>query len=186
MQKKSVNYVSRQLPLQGLDSDSEYHSQESTQSEKLGQIPTKEKQGKVNQTIGLAGEDLVRYLLHRWHYDIFEPCNPSSRCDFVVNTRESWVTIQVKATEYKDSVSLRREKGGRKGQKKREQYRYTEKDFDFLFIVKFPKIYVIPFTSLESSNRCIGEKSQSISFKYYEDYAYDLNDPETYNNPPQL
>ena len=182
MPEKSVDYVSRQLPLQGLDSDSEYHSQESTQSEKLGQIPTKEKQGKVNQTIGLAGEDLVRYLLHRWHYDIFEPCNPSSRCDFVVNTRESWVTIQVKATEYKDSVSLRREKGGRKGQKKREQYRYTEKDFDFLFIVKFPKIYVIPFTSLESR----GKISQSISFKYYEDYAYDLNDPETYNNPPNL
>ena len=180
MQKKSVEFVSRQLPLQGLDLDSESHSQENIPSEIIGEKLIK--QGKVNQTIGLAGEDLVRYLLHRWHYDIFEPCNPSSRCDFVVNTRESWVTIQVKATEYKDSVSLRREKGGRKGQKKREQYRYTEKDFDFLFIVKFPKIYVIPFTSLESR----GEISQSISFKYYEDYAYDLNDPETYNNPPQL
>ena len=181
MPEKSVDYVSRQLPLQGLDSDSEYHSQESTQSEKLGQIPTKEKQGKVNQTIGLAGEDLVRYLLHRWRYEIFEPVNPSSKCDFVINHNDKWIKIQVKATDKLERVILHRERTKEKGQN-RNTAKYTEEDFDFLFVAKFPKIYVIPFTSLESR----GKISQSISFKYYEDYAYDLNDPETYNNPPQL
>ena len=30
------------------------------------------------------------------------------------------------------------------------------------------------------------DAGDNISFKYYEDYAYDLNDPETYNNPPNL
>ena len=182
MQKKSVEFVSRQLPLQGLDLDSEYHSQENTPSEIIGEKHIRESQGKANQTIGLAGESIVQYILHRWQYEVFKPCNPSSRCDFVVCHEDSWTTIQVKATEKKDSVSLRREKGGRKGQKKREQYRYTQQDFDFLFAVKFPKIYVIPFSALKGK----GEITQTVSFNDYEDYAYDLTNPETYNNPPQL
>ena len=133
-------------------------------------------QGKINQSIGLAGEDLVRYLLHRWSYDIFEPCNPSSRCDFVINQNNKWITIQVKTSEKQDRVYLKREKGDRKNNS-RKNFAYTEDDFDFLFVVKFPKIYVIPYIEIKNDN---------IKMKDYEDYAYDLNDPETYNNPPQL
>ena len=178
MQKKSVDYVSRQLPLQGLNLDSEFHSQESTQSEKLGQKPISyQKQGKLNQTIGLAGEDLVSYILHRWRYEIFEPVNPSSKCDFVINHNDKWIKIQVKATDKLERVILHRERTKEKGQN-RNTTKYTEEDFDFLFIAKFPKIYVIPFGMIRDKG--------SIPMKDYEDYAYDLNDPETYSNPPKL
>ena len=178
MQKKSVDYVSRQLPLQGLDLDSAYHSQESTQSEQLGQTPISyQKQGKLNQTIGLAGEDLVRYILHRWRYEIFEPVNPSSRCDFVINHNNKWTTIQVKATEL-ERVTLHRERKKAQSHGRREVFQYTEEDFNFLFIAKFPKIYVIPFEMIKGRG--------SIPVKDYEDFSYDLNDPETYNNPPNL
>ena len=177
MQKKSVEFVSRQLPLQGLDLDSEYHSQENTPSEIIGEKHTDMiSQGKVNQTIGLAGEDLVRYLLHRWSYDIFEPCNPSSRCDFVINQENKWITIQVKTSEKQDRIYLKREKGDRKNNS-RKNFSYTKDDFDFLFIVKFPKIYVVPYIDIKENN---------VKIKDYEDYAYDLTNPETYNNPPKL
>ena len=174
MQKKSVEFVSRQLPLQGLDLDSEYHSQENTPSEIIGEKHIK--QGKVNQTIGLAGEDLVRYILHRWNYDIFEPTNSCSSCDFAINKGTSWSTIQVKTTEKGDRISLKREKGDRKNSS-RKNFSYTKDDFDFLFVVKFPKIYVIPYIDIRENN---------VKIKDYEDYAYDLTNPETYNNPPQL
>jgi Holliday junction resolvase-like predicted endonuclease len=132
--------------------------------------------GKTNQTIGLAGEDLVRYILHRWRYDTFEPCNPSSRCDFVVNRDNKWTTIQVKTTEQGERLYLKRQKGDRLN-KTVKYFMYSTDDFDFLFVVKFPKIYVIPSIEIQNNN---------IKIKDYEDYAYDLNDPETYNNPPQL
>jgi hypothetical protein len=171
--------VSRQLPLQGLDLDSEYHSQENTQSEKLGQKPINPltERGRTNQTIGLAGEDLVRYLLHRWEYDIFEPCNPSSRCDFVINHDNKWIPIQVKTTEKKDSIYLKRRRYNSKGNN-RESFSYGENDFEFLFIVKFLKIYIIPYSAIKYS--------KTIMIKDYEDCIYDLNDPETFNNPPKL
>jgi hypothetical protein len=181
MQKKSVDYVSRQLPLQGLDWDSEYHSQESTQSEQLGQKPINplSKVGRTNQTIGLAGEDLVRYLLHRWEYDIFEPCNPSSSCDFVIHHDNKWIPIQVKATEKKDSIYLKRRRHNSKGiNSNRERFSYGENDFEFLFIVKFLKIYIIPYSAIKYS--------KTVIIKDYENYSYDLTDPETFNNPPQL
>ena len=177
MQKKSVDYVSRQLPLQGLDLDSEYHSQESTQSDQLGQKPTDmSTQGIINQSIGQAGEDLVRYILHRWRYNIFEPTNPSSKCDFVINKDNKWTTIQVKATEKGNRIVLKREKGDRY-RAKSVKYPYTKDDFDLLCIVKFPLIYVIPFENIGGN---------SLTLNYYKEYAYDLNDPETYNNPPEL
>ena len=177
MPKKSVNYVSRQLPLQGLDLDSEYHSQESTQSEELGpKHIDMSVQGKINQSIGLAGEDLVRYVLHRWNYDIFEPTNSCSKCDFVINQDNRWITIQVKTTEKGERIILKREHGD-KYRAKSVQFPYSKDDFDLLFIVKFPLIYVIPFEDIGGN---------SLTLKYYEDYGYDINDPETYNNPPQL
>ena len=174
MQKKSVEFVSRQLPLQGLDLDSESHSQENIPSEIIGEKLIK--QGKVNQTIGLAGEDLVRYVLHRWNYDIFEPTNSCSKCDFVINQDNRWITIQVKTTEKGERIILKREHGD-KYRAKSVQFPYSKDDFDLLFIVKFPLIYVIPFEDIGGN---------SLTLKYYEDYGYDINDPETYNNPPQL
>ena len=134
-------------------------------------------QGKVNQTIGLAGEDLVRYILHRWMYEIFEPVNPSSKCDCIINHNDRWIKIQVKATDKRERVILHRQRKKVKGQN-RNTTKYIEEDFDFLFIAKFPKIYVIPFEMIRDKG--------NIPLKDYENYAYDLNDPETFNTPPQL
>jgi hypothetical protein len=178
MQKKSVDYVSRQLPLQGLNLDSEFHSQESTQSEKLGQKPTDlTSMGKTNQTIGLAGEDLVRYLLHRWRFDIFEPCNPNNKCDFVIHTGKKWITIQVKTTESQTRIIIKREGCYSMNGAKRNFKSYDQTDFELLFLVKFPRIYIIPHEII---------KRPSVILKDYEDYAYDLTDPEVFNNPPKL
>ena len=169
MQKKSVDYVSRQLPLQGLDLDSEYHSQESIQSEEHGQKPID------NHSIGLSGESLVSYLLHMWGYNIYEPVNPTTSVDFAIKKGDKWATIQVKTTLKEDGVRLKR---ARNIKNNRLYPSYVEGDFDYLFGVKFPKVYVVPFV-------LINNKSY-IGFKDYEEYAYDLNDPETYNNPPNL
>jgi len=133
--------------------------------------------GRDNQFVGLAGEDLTRYLLHRWKYDIFEPCNPSSRFDFVVNRDNKWITIQVKTTEKKEYLYLKRTHNRRTENDNVKYFRYSKDDFDFLFLVKFPKIYIIPHRILEKQN---------IIFRDYEDYAYDLTDPEVFNNPPEL
>jgi hypothetical protein len=43
--------------------------------------------------------------------------------------------------------------------------------------VKFPRIYIIPHEII---------KRPSVILKDYEDYAYDLTDPEVFNNPPKL
>ena len=182
MQKKSVDYVSRQLPLQGLDLDSEYHSQESTQSEQLGPKPTDlMSMGRINQAIGLAGEDLVRYVLHRWRYEVFEPCNPNNKCDFVVKSGSRWTTIQVKTTEEGNRIILKRELAEKivsgTNRNTRNYNSYSLEDFELLFIVKFPKIYIVPHKIIEK---------QGLKIEDYEDFSYDLNDPETYNNPPNL
>ena len=131
--------------------------------------------GKTNQTIGLAGEALVRYLLHRWRYEVFEPCNPNSKCDFVVYDGDRWITIQVKTNEFQDRIIIKREANGKL--KSREFKSYNQEDFEFLFIVKFPKIYIIPHKIIEK---------QGLKIEDYEDFSYDLTDPETFNNPPKL
>ena len=136
--------------------------------------------GKTNQVIGLAGEDLVRYLLHRWRYEVFVPCNPNNKCDFVVRNGSKWTAIQVKTTEGGDRVILKRVApskvlGHCRVQKTWQSY--DQEDFEFLFIVKFPKIYIVPHKIIEK---------QGLKIEDYEDFSYDLNDPETYNNPPNL
>jgi len=137
--------------------------------------------GKTNQTIGLAGEALVRYLLHRWRYEVFEPCNPNNKCDFVVKGNDKWITIQVKTTEDGDRIILKRELSEKivKGTNlnMRNFNSYSKEDFELLFIVKFPKIYIVPHKIIER---------QSFFIKDYEDFSYDLTDPEVFNNPPQL
>ena len=129
-----------------------------------------------NHSIGLSGESLVRYLLHRWKYDIYAPDNPSTSVDFAIKNGDEWATIQVKTTQVKNSVCLKRESSSR-GQNSKV-YEYSEGDFDYLFAVKFPKVYVVPFTSLKSKSY--------VGLKDYEDFAYDLNDPFTYTHPPHL
>ena len=60
---------------------------------------------------------------------------------------------------------------------KRNFKSYDQTDFELLFLVKFPKIYIIPHEII---------KRPSVILKDYEDYAYDLTDPEVFNNPPKL
>jgi len=110
-----------------------------------------------------------------WGYNIYEPVNPTTSVDFAIKKGDKWATIQVKTTLKEDGVRLKR---ARNIKNNRLYPSYVEGDFDYLFGVKFPKVYVVPFV-------LINNKSY-IGFKDYEEYAYDLNDPETYNNPPQL
>jgi hypothetical protein len=104
--------------------------------------------GRVNQAIGLAGEDLVRYVLHRWRYEVFEPCNPNNKCDFVVKSGSRWTTIQVKTTEEGNRIILKRELAEKivsgTNRNTRNYNSYSLEDFELLFIVKFPKIYIVP------------------------------------------
>ena len=148
-----------------------YHSPENIKSETTGLKPTD------NHSIGLAGESLVRYLLHRWNYNIYAPDNPSTAVDFAIKAGDEWATIQVKTTHKKTGVHLKRESRGT-GDNSKGVYHYTEGDFDYLFAVKFPKVYVVPFLAIRANTY--------VGFKDYEEFAYDLNDPSTYTNPPHL
>ena len=171
MQIGSVKSVPKQLSLQGLDMDYEYPSQENTKSEETGLKPID------NHSIGQAGESLVRYLLHMWKYDIYAPDNPSTAVDFAIKSGDEWATIQVKTTSVGNGVRLKRE-SRHSTSKLRGHFSYSEGDFDYLFGVKFPKVYVVPFMSIN--------KQTYVGFKDYEDFAYDLNDPFTYSHPPHL
>ena len=110
-----------------------------------------------------------------WKYDIYAPDNPSTAVDFVIKNGDEWATIQVKTTSIGNGVRLKREANIKNN---RLYPPYLEGDFDYLFGVKFPKVYVIPFMLLNNKSY--------IGFKDYEEFSYDLNNPETYNNPPKL
>ena len=169
MPKKLGKSAHQQLSLQGLDMNYDFRSPENTKSETTGLKPTD------NHSIGLSGESIVRYLLHRWKYDIYAPDNPSTAVDFAIKKGDEWRTIQVKTTGLGNGVRLKREANSNQN---RRIYEYTEDDFDYLFAVKFPKVYVIPFTSIT--------KQTYVGFKSYEDFSYCLNDPKTYTHPPHL
>ena len=126
-------------------------------------------------SIGLSGEAIVRYLLHMWKFDIYAPDNPSKTVDFAIRNGDEWATIQVKTTVKKRGVHLKR--GGSKDGR-RSKFDYSPQDFDYLFAVRFPKVFVIPFMSIKSISY--------VGFKDYPQFSYDLNDPETYTNPPKL
>ena len=130
---------------------------------------------KYNTSIGLSGEALVRYLLHMWKYDVYAPDNPSKTVDFAIKNGDEWATIQVKTTVSRKGVHLKR---GCVRNGKLSAFKYDEQDFDYLFAVRFPKVFVIPFMSIETISY--------IGFKDYTQFSYDLNDPETYSNPPKL
>ena len=110
-----------------------------------------------------------------WKYDIYVPDNPSTSVDIVIKSGDEWATNQVKTTTVGNGVRLKREAHAKNN---RIYTAYSEHDFDYLFGVKFPKIYVVPFMSLN--------KQKYIGFKDYEDFSYDLNDPFTYTHPPHL
>ena len=169
MRKGSGKFAPKQLTLQGLDTDYEYHLQENTKSAETGLKPTD------NHSIGLAGESLVCYLLHMWKYNIYAPDNPSTSVDFAIKNGDEWATIQVKTTSMGNGVRLRREANSNRS---RIRYEYSEYDFDYLFAVKFPKVYVVPFLEIN--------RQTYVGLKDYEDFAYDLNDPFTYTHPPHL
>lgn len=110
-----------------------------------------------------------------WKYDIYAPDNPSKTVDFAIRNGDEWATIQVKTTVKHKGVHLKR---GSSKDGKRSHFKYDEQDFDYLFAVRFPKVFVIPFMSIKTISY--------IGFKDYLDHSYDLNDPETYTNPPKL
>mgnify|MGYP003655033251 CR=1 FL=1 len=56
----------------------------------------------------MAGEEIVRYLLHMWNYSMCVPLDPSSAFDLVVKNGKDWITIQIKHSR-KKSIPLTRE-----------------------------------------------------------------------------
>ncbi len=113
--------------------------------------------------------------MHRWKYNIYAPDNPSTSVDFAIKNGDEWASIQVKTTSTGNGVRLKREANVKNN---RMYTGYSEHDFDYLFAVKFPKVYVIPFMSIN--------RQSYVGLKDYEDFAYDLNDPFTYSHPPHL
>ena len=69
----------------------------------------------------MAGEEIVRYLLHMWNYSMFVPLNPSSPFDLVIKNDEEWITIQIKHSR-SVSVPLTRE-GKSNGARIKREYK---------------------------------------------------------------
>ena len=136
--------------------------------EKIGQGHTK-----ITYT-GQAGEHLVCYLFHMWHYNIYQPLNPSNKVDFIVERDGRFRMLQVKTIgKDRDYTYLAR---SRYGNQKAE--RYEDGDYDYLCVAKFPYVYVVPFDKLGSKT--------NFSLNLYPEYCYDLNDPETYTIRPNI
>ena len=119
---------------------------------------------------GMAGEEIVRYLLHMWNYSMFVPLDPSSPFDLVVKNNTKWITIQIKHSR-SVSVPLTREGKSNGVRVKRE---YKKGDFDYLFACKFPYIYIVPWKHLKNVS--------CFTFNKYENYRHDLTDENTYVN----
>tara|TARA_R100000808_G_C2102829_1_gene119352 strand:+ start:344 stop:763 length:420 start_codon:yes stop_codon:yes gene_type:complete len=123
---------------------------------------------------GQAGEHLICYLFHMWHYNIYQPLNPKNKVDFIVERDGRFRMLQVKTIgKDRDYTYLAR---ARWGDKKAE--RYVEGDFDYLCVAKFPHVYVVPFDKLGSKT--------NFSLNKYPEYCYDLNNPETYTIRPNI
>ena len=118
----------------------------------------------------MAGEELVRYLLHMWNYPMFLPLDTSSPFDLLVKGEEDWVTIQIKHS-INNGFKLKREKQV-KGIRKYDTYK--KGDFDYLFTCQFPYVYIVPFSHIKTLTH--------FSFKMYEAYRHDLTDQRTYVN----
>ena len=123
---------------------------------------------------GQAGEHLVCYLFHMWHYNIYQPLNPKNKVDFIVERDGRFRMLQVKTIgKERNYTYLSRPRWGDKPAE-----RYVEGDFDYLCVAKFPHVYVVPFDKLGSKT--------NFSLNLYPEYCYDLNDPETYTIRPNI
>ena len=120
----------------------------------------------------MAGEELVRYLLHMWNYPIFLPLDPSAPFDLLVKGEQDWITIQIKHS-IQNKFKLKREKGG-KHTKTRGYKTYQKGDFDYLFACQFPYVYIVPWSHLKTIS--------CFTFRMYEAYRHDLTDEKTYVN----
>ena len=161
---ESENLESRQSLSQEKSTILESHSQGNSKQVPIGQPHIEA------TTFGMAGEEIVRYLLHMWNYSMFVPLDPSSSFDLVVKNNTKWITIQIKNSR-SSFVSLTREGKSNGLRVKRE---YKKGDFDYLFVCKFPYIYIVPWTHLKNVS--------SFSFSKYENYRHDLTDERTYIN----
>jgi len=118
----------------------------------------------------MAGEELVRYLIHMWNYPMFLPLDPSAPFDLLVKGENDWITIQIKHSIQK-TFKLMREKGSKE---KRTYKTYQKGDFDYLFVCQFPYIYIVPWKKLKALS--------CFTFSMYESYRHDLTDERTYIN----
>jgi hypothetical protein len=122
----------------------------------------------------MAGEEIVRYLLHMWNYSMCVPLDPSSPFDLVVKDGEDWITIQIKHSKL-SSIPLTREA---KLNGVRIKRKYKKGDFDYLFVCQFPYIYIIPWGEMKNHTR--------FNFKKHEEYRHDLTNISTYTNRVNL
>jgi len=118
---------------------------------------------------GQAGEHLVCYLFHMWKYNVFQPLNPRTKWDFVVERDGDFKTIQVKTIGTDREYTTLSHGTKYLGTKPKH---VSEGEYDYLCVCKFPVVYVIPFSKLSSFS--------TVSLRKYPEYAWDLNDPETY------
>ena len=125
----------------------------------------------INSTaFGMAGEELVRYLLHMWNYPMFLPLDPSSPFDLLVKGKNDWVTIQIKHSTG-EKFPLKREK---RLKDSRTYKVYQKGDFDYLFVCQFPYVYIVPWNHMKVISY--------FKFSSYENYRYDLRYQSTYDN----
>jgi len=122
----------------------------------------------------MAGEEIVRYLLHMWNYSMCVPLDPSSAFDLVVKDGEDWITIQIKHSKL-NYIPLTREA---KLNGARVKKGYKKGDFDYLFACQFPYIYIIPWNQMKSHTR--------FNFKKHEEFRHDLTNILTYTNKVNL
>jgi len=164
MLKELENLELKQSPLQERNINSGFHSQENINQAPVGQ-------SHINPTqFGLAGEALVKYLLHMWDYSMCTPLDTSASFDLLVKGEKDWVTVQVKHST-RENVKLKRNKH-ESGKLISDPYK--QGDFDYLFVCKFPYIYIVPFSHIKTIT--------CFSFNMYEAYRHDLMDQRTYVN----
>jgi hypothetical protein len=156
------------LPLQEKGTVLEFPSPESSKQDQLG-LPH------INPTqFGLAGEALVKYLLHMWDYSMCTPLDTSASFDLLVKGEKDWVTVQVKHST-RENVKLKRNKH-ENGKPISDPYK--QGDFDYLFVCRFPHIYIVPFSHIKTIT--------CFTFNMYKAYRHDLMDQRTYVNKPIL
>jgi len=161
---ESENLESKQSQSQERSTILESHSQGNSKQVPIGQPHT-------NWTaFGMAGEELVRYLIHMWNYPMCVPLDPSAPFDLLVKGENDWITIQIKHSIQK-TFKLKREGGGKNT---RTYKTYQKGDFDYLFVCQFPYIYIVPWDHLKAVS--------CFTFSMYKDYRHDLTDEKTYVN----